>query len=368
MPRNIRPTVYGLNTSNDKRSRFTGPVRRSRVGPLGPVADRSHGGEIEARDQRAAPVRQGLDVAERKIGGVKNARVFSQDHAERSHTAWPHHVRKRTGLGAAFHTSFVDWPQLVHVIGLVGAAAGVVETEQAGNQQRALVVRHRVGTGEHAAGLPVKSLAVGEQQAALGRELPADLRTLSDVPLGQQGTARHASAFGDDETLRLHAGTDQRGSCRAAEYRTVDQRRGSIDDRGRTDVHVDHLRDRADGGSSPDPSLGHMRAPGGTLRELAEPGDQTRAIAVQAQQVGELRRQLVEQNHFATAPFVQHLDFHTVAELGAGPGFQRADVFDRRAVADLVVADVDADVDDADVIAHHAIDEAGVLDHGRFRR
>ena len=36
MPRNIRPTVYGLNTSKDKRSRFTGPVRRSRVGHLAP--------------------------------------------------------------------------------------------------------------------------------------------------------------------------------------------------------------------------------------------------------------------------------------------------------------------------------------------
>ena len=136
------------------------------------------------------------------------------------------------------------------------------------------------------------------------------------------------------------------------------------------DVHVDHFGDRADA-SAPAPirPRPRVRALGGVFGDFAQPGDETRPIAVQAQQVGELRRQFVEQDDFATAPFVEHFDFHAVAELGAGPGFQRPDVFDRRAVADLVVARCARPTfDDAHVVAHHAVDEAGVLDHGRFRR
>ncbi len=263
MPRSMRPTVYGLNTSNDRRSRFTGPWRRSRVGHLAPSRTVPTVVRLKPGISEQRPSGKASMWLKGKSAVSKAACVFSQHDAERSDAARPHHVGERAGLRAAFHPPFVDRPQLVHVIRLVGATAGVVETEQPGDQQGALVVSDRVGAGKHAAGFSVKCLAVGEEQAAFGRELTTDLRPLSDVTLGQHGPARHAGALGDDEAVRLHAGADQGRSFRTAEYRAVDQRSGSVDDRGRAHVHVDHFGHRADRGSDTDPSPTGMCALGG---------------------------------------------------------------------------------------------------------
>ena len=111
-----------------------------------------------------------------------------------------------------------------------------------------------------------------------------------------------------------------------------------------------------------------LHGAGRAFGKFAEPGDQSWTIAMQAQQVSELRRQFVEQNDFAAAAFVEHFDLDAVAELGARPRFQRADVLDHRAVADLVVGEVHTHVHDPDVIAHHAVMDAGVLDDGRLGR
>ena len=89
-----------------------------------------------------------------------------------------------------FEFSFVDRPQFVHVIRLIGATAGIVEAEHAGDQQSGLVVCHRVGPGEYAAGLAVKPFAVGEEQAVLGRELATDATTLSDEGLATASRRR----------------------------------------------------------------------------------------------------------------------------------------------------------------------------------
>ncbi len=57
----------------------------------------------------------------------------------------------------------MDRTELVHMIALVGAAAGVEEGKQPGNKQRGFVMRHGVGTGKYRAGLAVETAAVSKE-------------------------------------------------------------------------------------------------------------------------------------------------------------------------------------------------------------
>ena len=186
----MRPTVSGLSTSKEIRSRLTDSLAPVAPRPFGAVADRSDRGQDQARDHRAAAVGRGVERAEGEVGRIEGAAVLAQHQRERPDAAGPHHVGKRTGLAAALQLAFMIRPQLVHMVRLIAAAAGIVEAEHAGDQQRGLVMRDGVGAGQHTAGLAVKPLAVGEEQAILRRKLPAHVDSL----------ARHTSSHQQSST------------------------------------------------------------------------------------------------------------------------------------------------------------------------
>ena len=105
--------------------------------------------------------------------------------------------------------ALVHRAELVHVVGLIGAAAGVVEAHQRGDQQRRLVMRHAVRPGEHRAGLAMEAFAVGKEQRVLGRELLTNLAALADKAPGQDRSPGDFRALGNDEALRFHVGADR---------------------------------------------------------------------------------------------------------------------------------------------------------------
>ncbi len=65
----------------------------------------------------------------------------------------------------------MSWPKFVHMVALIGTAAGVQEGKQTGNQQSGFVVCYSVGTGKNRARLAVKAAAIGKKDRVFCRIL-----------------------------------------------------------------------------------------------------------------------------------------------------------------------------------------------------
>ena len=297
----------------------------------------------------------------------KFPRMFAQHHGERPDAAGPHHVGERPRLGAALQFALVHRAELVHVVGLIGAAAGVVEAHQRGDQQRRLVMRHAVRPGEHRAGLAMEAFAVGKEQRVLGRELLTNLAALADKAPGQDRSPGDFRALGNDEALRFHVGADRGTRIGSAEDGAVDQRRRPVDNRGRADVHVHDFLDIPHAGPGARLAAVRLDLFGVGPNQGLEPVDQLRPIALKTHQVRKLAGEFVEEHDLPAAAFVEHLDRDAVAEGRARPSFHQADVFQTNAVADVVVGQVNADVGDPHVVADGAVGQRGVEQAGRFR-
>ena len=108
----------------------------------------------------------------------------AHDDGEGPDLGGPEHVGVAAGLGAALDDALVDRPELVHVVALVGAAAGVEEGEQARDQEGGFVVRDGVRPGEDGAGLAVEAAAIGEEDGILGGVLLGQHAALADEAMG----------------------------------------------------------------------------------------------------------------------------------------------------------------------------------------
>ena len=230
------------------------------------------------------------------------------------------------------------------------------------------MVGDRVGAGEDAAGLAVEAFAVGEEYGAFARVLFADLAALADEALRDDCAAGDLGAFGDDEIFGLHVAADSCGGFGAAEYGSVFKQRGPIDDGRLSHLDVDDALRVAEPCSGADLPVGPSGSIHLTSREIEQLFGEPRAVAVQAEQVGELAVEPVEQHDLSSAALVEHFDFHAVSEGCPLAGFHGAYVFDAGPVADVVAGDVDADSGNADVFADRAcvdrctFDSAGLLD------
>ena len=91
----------------------------------------------------------------------------------------PKDIRIAGRFGAAFDDALVDGPELVHVVALIGSAAGIEKRKQTGNQQRGLVMRDGVWTGKYRTCLTVKTAAVCEKYRVLRRILPGQYGALT---------------------------------------------------------------------------------------------------------------------------------------------------------------------------------------------
>jgi len=292
--------------------------------------------------------------------------VLAQDHAERPDAAGPHHVAEGTRLAAAFELPFVNGPQLVEMVGLVGAGTRIVEAEQAGDQQRGLVVCDAVGARKDAARLAVETLAVGEEHRTFTGKLLADPAPLADEGLAEDRSAGHLRAFGDDEVVGLHVAADRRGRLGAAQHGARHECRGAVDDRVLAHLDVDHFADVRDSRPGADGPTVRTRPGCFGLGHRFQPFHQLGAVAVYAHQVRELAVEAVEEHDFAPAAFVQRFDFDAVAEGGTGTCFDGAHVLDAGPVHHVIVGDVGADVGDADTVPDRAVVQVGVKNAAEF--
>ena len=64
-------------------------------------------------------------IRERQTRGVGVIDMASHNERERADTCRPKNIRVARGLGATFHHPLVNRAELIHVIALVGAGAGV---------------------------------------------------------------------------------------------------------------------------------------------------------------------------------------------------------------------------------------------------
>ena len=96
----------------------------------------------------------------------------------------------------------MDGAELVHMVALVRAAAGVHKREHTGNQQGRFVMRHRIWAGEYGAGLTVFSLAVAEEERVGGGIPVPELAGLAHEAAGQKGIALDLAAGAEDEKAK----------------------------------------------------------------------------------------------------------------------------------------------------------------------
>ena len=132
------------------------------------------------------------------------------------------------------------------------------------------------------------------------------------------------------------------------------------------DVHVDDARGVGDPGPTPiRPRLGSGFG-GLGLGHRDQSFNQFAAVAMQANQVRKLAVEAVEEDDLAAAGFVEDLDLDPLAEGRPGTRLDPAGVLDARAVADVVVGDMQSHVGDAGAIANRAVGDERLVDSTRL--
>ena len=89
-------------------------------------------------------------------------------------------------------------------------------------------------------------------------------------------------------------------------------------------------------------------------------------MAVKGHDICRLRRQIVEDHHFATSGLAQYRDFDTVTEAADAVGKDDVDVFDERVVSYLIIRNIVLYILDAAVIAYSHIMQSGESDSRRL--
>ena len=150
----------------------------------------------------------------------------------------PEHLRITCGLGAAFDDTLMDGAELIHVVALVGAAAGVEEREQAGDQERGFVVGNGVRPGEDGAGLAVEAAAIGEEDGIFGGVLFGKLGRLADETICEDYAIGNFRAGTGDKVMCENSRSDINGVLWAAIDGAVFKPACGFDGRSWTDFHI----------------------------------------------------------------------------------------------------------------------------------
>ena len=141
----------------------------------------------------------------------------------------------------------MDGTQLVHVVALVRAAAGIHEGEHTGDEERALVVGDGEGAGEDGAGLAVLLLTVAEEKRVAGGVAVAEHTGLADIAARERGAVLDAGAVLHDEIIGDDAVAHMDGGCLTAVEGSVLEAPGTFDLRVRAHVHILYIASIYDG-------------------------------------------------------------------------------------------------------------------------
>ena len=101
------------------------------------------------------------------------------------------------------------------------AAAGIVEAEHPGDQQRRFMMGNCVGARKHRARLTVIRLAIGEKQRVFRRILLADPAALAHKTVCQDGPLGDARTPRDDEIFRNYLSAHGSNALGGTQYGTV---------------------------------------------------------------------------------------------------------------------------------------------------
>ena len=265
--------------------------------------------------------------------------VVSHDHREGPFERRGHDVGSAGELASAQMNGLVHGAALEEVVALVRTAPGVEEREHAGDEQRRLVVRDGIGSGEDRGRLAVLAVRIGEEERIDGRETLVQPAALAhETPLDGRAVVE-ARLLGGDEVV----GLDVHADAAAVAERAVAEHRGAVDPAVVADA------DLADEASPDDPAAAsHLAQFRGALLGVGadhrlQRRDGLRAVAVDGQHVGDLRRQTVEDGNRAATAFVHRGHRRAVAEGRARAAFERRDALDGRTLADAVVPDARTD-------------------------
>lgn len=234
----------------------------------------------------------------------------------------------------------MDGPELVHVVALVRAAAGVHEREHARNQQGGLMMRHGEGPGEDGAGLSVLSLAVAEEERVGGGIPVPELAGLAHEAAGQEGIALDLAAGAEDEVLGTHSAANYYWCELIGIDAAVVQAHGTVDI-----CTVPHRHIGDDSAVADAHVLPHFAYGGASAVRIGpcEGGDlavQAAAMAVHCHDVCGVRTQVVGHHNLAAAGLVEHRHLHSVAEGRFSLNRQHVHVVHKGIVPNLVVGDV----------------------------
>ncbi len=266
-------------------------------------------------------------------------RVVPEDHREGSFERRGHDVGAAGELAAPQVHRLVHGAALEEVVALVRAAAGIEEREHTRDEQRRLVVRHGVGSGEDRNRLAVLAVRVGEEErVGRGESVAQDAAFAHEAALDQSAPVE-SRILGGDEVR----GLDVDAGLRAVAERALLQQRGAVDRHAVADAHLaDEARPR---NAAVAAHAAHRRAPQlGSVAHHAPHGLlERRAVAVHGHGIGRLRGQRVADEHRASGAFVHRGYGRAVAERTFAAAFERGDLPHDRPLADAVVADVRVD-------------------------
>ncbi len=254
--------------------------------------------------------------------------------------------------------------ELIHVVALVGARAGIHKREHAGDEQRRAVVGHGERTCKDGTSLAVGFLTVAEEQRVRCRISVLELACLSHEAARQRRATVELRAAGDDEVVAHHIVAYMHRCCLVAVDAAVAQSAGSYDCAAVADADV--LNESRVLYLHPVANAAHGRGMlvGVVEGYLPQSRYECRAVTVECHEVCHLCRQLVGHHHLAASSLVEHGHVHAIAEGGTSFHQYGVDVLYVGAVADGVVGDVVVYVVYVAVVANGDVVECGVAQSG----
>ncbi len=146
------------------------------------------------------------------------------------------------GAGGRFDPSFPNalliGSEAVHMVGLIGSAAGVEEAAEGGNEKCGFVVADGKRACEEGAGLSLSHGAVGEEDRILCGKRTGQFGSLSDKASWEDDKVSNAAPFAEDKVIGDYPRADKSGVGGVAADGSVFKPERSVEDGGRTDTDI----------------------------------------------------------------------------------------------------------------------------------
>ena len=249
-------------------------------------------------------------VGEGHILRVVVARMPAKHHRIGALNRWRHNVGAAAELRASQVYRLVYSATLEEVVRLVCAATGVEEREDAGDEQRRLVVRHGKGPSKYRRGLAILEVAVGKHQRVDGRKAIVYNRVLAHKATHKARSAIYACVVVDYKV----ACADIDAYVCSAPHGAILEVRSSLYDAPLFDAYLADEARAYHRAVVLDTSYRRAVALANCLDHSHHTLYHLRPVAHHSHQVGLLRRQVAVYRHAAASILVYGGHHHTLAK------------------------------------------------------